>query len=284
MSSVSQPVEQYFPFDTGLGANASQVNWRKMARLFYGTGVVPGFLNQLATSTLNSIITVQTGAVWIDGFYGENDSVKQLSSFGLGPGQVVARMDPTNHIITLNYVPGQSVPHQDINGFYEVPIFQVTAASAGNDIRQFCRAEPEKVAKGRAWRIAPYLTSTAWHNYGFDTTDGSTCWLSNKYQFRAPYAADYFATTQVGFFATAAQEYYNAQIVRTNASNGTVDIICHNDSNTNAQASGVYTVRVADIIPCKVGDLLTVQHYCKVNGAQGLTGKEWAYFSVRALS
>ena len=127
-------VDNYFPFDTAPGNNASSARWRLMARLWCGSGVVPGYLSSFAPTLAGSVITTQSGAAWIDGFYGEMDESKTFTTSG--NGMLVARMDPTAEQILLMFIPGQTTPTQSPTGLYEVPIARVTSGALV-DIRQF---------------------------------------------------------------------------------------------------------------------------------------------------
>ena len=119
-------VDNYFPFDSGPGQTATAARWRLMARLWSSTGVIPLFLSAMAPTIAGSVVTVGTGAVWIDGYYGESDSPKTVGVSG--NGMVVAQMDPNARQITIKFISGQSTPTRNLNGIYEVPIVQVTGA------------------------------------------------------------------------------------------------------------------------------------------------------------
>lgn len=127
-------IDNYFPFDVGAGQAATSDRWRHMARLWYQSGVVPGYANQCRPTIAGSVVTIDLGALWIDGFYGEITIAKTVSVSG--SGQVVARMDPTGRDIILVFVSGQNSPTQNLTGIYEVPLAQV-ASGVLTDIRQF---------------------------------------------------------------------------------------------------------------------------------------------------
>ena len=132
-------VENYFPIDTGPGARATLPRWRSMARLFSPPGVVPGYLNQMKPSISGSQVSVDLGAVFIDGFYGEIVNTPKTVNV-TGPGQVVARMDTGAREIRLYFVAGQNNPSQSLTGtIYEIPLAQITGTTtfALADIRQF---------------------------------------------------------------------------------------------------------------------------------------------------
>jgi microcystin-dependent protein len=124
-----QTVDNYFPFTSGPGAAATVARWRLMARNWVvgGSGVLALYLNQCIPSLFGSTVTVGTGAVWADGFYGEIDSPKTLTISG--NGMVVARMDPVAQVINVVFVANQTVPTQTPTGIYEVPIAQVTGTT-----------------------------------------------------------------------------------------------------------------------------------------------------------
>ena len=124
-------VDNYFPFDTGPGSSATASRWRLMARVWQGSGVIANYLNNMSPSIAGSVVTINTGAVWIDGYYGEIDSPKTVSISG--NVIVVARMDPTARQILLTSV---TTPTQTLTGIYEVPLARVTSGTLV-DIRQF---------------------------------------------------------------------------------------------------------------------------------------------------
>jgi hypothetical protein len=265
-------VDNYFPFDTGSGATATPARWRLMARLWYGSGVVPLYLNALRPSLAGSVVTIQTGGVWIDGYYGESDSPKTVGVSG--NGMVVARMDPTARQIAFYFVANQTVPTQNLNGIYEVPIMQVTGAT-GKDIRQFSAPTPTGPIHARACRVAAYTTSTTQTTYGWDTISWGTGFAGGI--FTCPINADYLVTTQCGFATTGANQWYNLIICKNGVGvtwNGTPD---------STVANAAYMAQATDIIPCVVGDTLSVQHHCSTTGLAGYVGAGNAYMTVRAL-
>lgn len=135
-------IENYFPFDSGAGATATPQRWRLMARQWSGNGVIPGYTNQCRPTLAGSVLSIDMGAVWIDGFCGENQSSKSFSVSG-GDGLLVARMDPVAKEVLFVYTVGQTAPAQPANatGVYEISIARVTSG-AMYDIRQFATGGP----------------------------------------------------------------------------------------------------------------------------------------------
>lgn len=266
-------VDNYFPFDSGPGYTATMSRWRLMGRLFCGSGVIPGFQNQFATTVSGGVATIQPGGVWIDGFYGETTANKALTVSG--NGMIVARMDPTSKTITIVYVLNQTLPTQSLTGIFEIPLYTV-AAGAVTDARQFALADPNKVARVRMHRVAGYTTNTTDVRYGFDTiTWGGS---APGGLFTCPYAADYLVSCQGGFHTTAAGQYYNIEINH----NGTN--VAWNGTNNAVLAGAVLVARCTDIIPCKAGDTLSMYHHCSTVGLQGMVGYPYAYMTIRAMS
>jgi hypothetical protein len=242
-----------------------------MARLWYGSGVVPGNQNQLACTISSTTVTVQPGAVWIDGFFGSTTSNKQVTGV-TGTGTIVARLDVTNRQIYFIFTP---TVVQNPAANFDIPLYSV-ASGALTDVRQFCNADPQKIARGRRHRAAGYTTPNTVVTYGWDTTDYGTNWSGNN--FVCPYAADYLCIAQIGFIPTAANQYYQIRLIH----NTTLEAV--NGSPLSSGATGNNMVQVQDIVPCKVGDILYIQHYSNVTAPQGVVGTYWAYFSVRSMS
>lgn len=292
---MSNLAETYIPFDTGPGATATPDRWRRMSRGFRYNGVVPGYSNMFSATIAAGVVTINPGGIWVDGFYGETTVAHTVSSVGLGAGLVVLRADPTARTIGFFYLPGVQgtiLPTQSLTGIYEIPLYYVQTSTAMLDVRQFATATNDNYrpvtpngpynnsnycARGRMYRVNAYTTSTANNNYGFDTVDYGNAYFSS-WQFVCPYSDDYLVTAQVGFICNAIGQWYNMRIVRNGATmdwNGT----------TNSSVVGAYmSCQLTDIIPCKAGDTINIQHNCSTTGCQGLVGKDRAYFAVRSMS
>jgi hypothetical protein len=265
-------VDNYFPFDTGSGASATPARWRLMARLWYSSGVVPGYLNACVPSISGSVVTIQSGAMWIDGYYGESDSPKTVGVSG--NGMVVARMDPTARSIAFYYVAGQSVPTQNPNGIYEIPIMQVTGAT-GTDIRRFSAPTPSNPVHARACRVAAYATSTSLLTYGWDTISFGTGFAGGIYT--CPINGDYIVAVQIGFTSTGAGQWCAMHLVH----NSTALVWTGTTASTGANEAQL--AQLSEVVPCAAGDILFINHYYSTNGCAGLVGSMYAYMTVRAI-
>jgi hypothetical protein len=264
-------LDLYFPFDTGPGAQANPNNWRMMARLFSNSGVIRGYLGSLACSQAGSVVTVQQGAAWIDGFYGESDGTKTVAVSG--NGMVVARMDPTARTITFVFVPSQTVPTQSLTGIFEVPLWQVTGTT-GRDIRAYSNPPAAAPVHTRVCRVNPYSTSTTLTLYGFDSTTYGSGYSGGLYT--CPVAADYLVMAQVGFNSSAANQWVNSHLYHNGVLYTTAGSFASYGPNW------VYS-RITDIVPCNQNDTLGLYHNCAVTGLQGVYGADRAYMTIRAL-
>lgn len=133
-------IDTYYPFDTGPGNSATQARWRAMARQFTIPGIIPGHpLGTCVPSLAGSTVNIGLGAMWIDGFYGEINTVPKSVTV-TGPGQVVARMDTGDRSIKIFFVPNQSTPSQNPQlPTYEIPLAQISGTTTFTlaDVRQF---------------------------------------------------------------------------------------------------------------------------------------------------
>lgn len=266
-------LDSYFPFDQGPGATATPANWRQMARLWYGSGVVPGNQNQLVCTISAATVTIQPGAVWVDGFFGQSNANKAVTGVS-GTGTIVARLDVNSRQIYFMFVP--SVVQNPLGNF-DIPLYSV-AGGVLTDIRQFCNADPQKVARGRMHRAGAHQTSTTVTTFVFDTVDYGSNWSGAT--FLCPYAADYLCMAQVTFYPTAANQWLNIRLVRSSA--GVATLMAWR--GTDNVASGLIPVSVQDVVPCKAGDTLYIQWNSSTTGLNGAPGSYYEWFSVRSLS
>jgi hypothetical protein len=130
--------QSYFPFDSGRGANITENQWSKMARLWAETGVIKGYLNALlafADST-GMQTKVNTGAAWIKGHYYESDAIETLpigTADSVNPriDRIVVRLDWVENTVQLAVIQGSpavtpSAPALTQNSSrWEIPIAQV---------------------------------------------------------------------------------------------------------------------------------------------------------------
>ena len=139
--------ESFFPFDAGAGATVLETQWQKMARRWLSTGVLEGYLNQLAVTADGSALSVSvaTGGAWVEGFYFDSDTAKALTiatANATNPriDRVVVRLDRTANTITTAVLTGTAaaspVPPTltQTDTLYELLLANVTVPAAAGVI------------------------------------------------------------------------------------------------------------------------------------------------------
>jgi hypothetical protein len=129
--------DEFFPFDPGYGATANAARWRKMAQLWAADGVLANYLNQLNATLAGSTLTVQSGAVFIHGYYAE---LQNNQTFTMGTnGTLVAQVNFANEVVALVYRDtitdyGAGGFEQDTN-VWEIPIWGISGGNTLLDLR-----------------------------------------------------------------------------------------------------------------------------------------------------
>jgi hypothetical protein len=250
-----------------------------MARLFYGSGVVYGYLNSLAPTLAGSVVTIQAGACWIDGYYGEISSGNTKTVAVTGTGTVVARMDPTARQVVFAFT--TQALQQNLTGVFEIPIMQITSG-VGKDIRQFSSPNSPNRVGARVFKLfGTHNTSTAISTMVWDYGSWGAG-VSGAY-FTCPINADYFMTCTQGFTSTGAGQWFHLYLCQTPAGTSTVNQIALSGTPNSAAAGLTVQTQVTDIIPCNAGDQLFVQHQSNTNGIS-LLGAASGFMTIRALS
>jgi hypothetical protein len=107
-------LHEYFPYDSGPGANSTELRWRKMAQLWAPSGVLSG---GFAYSNTGDAFTVQPGVVWLGGQYGELTSAVTIGTSSTG--WLVFRNDTLASKIELVWSTGPDMPADTPTVFYE---------------------------------------------------------------------------------------------------------------------------------------------------------------------
>ncbi|MCP3738823.1 pyocin knob domain-containing protein [Rossellomorea sp. BNER] len=187
----------YFPFDSGQGANVSEIQWQKMSDYWMGTGAIQTELNELkvfADST-GMQVKVMSGRAWLKGHFFESDAEEVLSigaSDATNPRKdlVILRVDwNTNRIeqAVLQGVPSASptAPALTQNtSRWEIDLAEITVNAGVNtitagDVKD--KREYSQHATNRQITVIPEIkdanTSGDAYPIGvttFATTEGST--------------------------------------------------------------------------------------------------------------
>jgi hypothetical protein len=95
-------LDEFFPFDLGNGAPANTARWRKMAQLWAPDGILANYLNQLNATLAGTTVTVQSGGLFLHGYYGEVQNPQTITGVGTN-GTVVAGADLVNQNVSIYY-------------------------------------------------------------------------------------------------------------------------------------------------------------------------------------
>lgn len=106
-----------YPTEGPGGLVTGEPLWRKMARNWMPTGVVEG----LAASIAGTTVTVQPGAIWIDGHYAELAAAETVDTGGIN-GLVLVSFDPNTSSAQLSYA---ATPVTNRTGIWEEPLAEV---------------------------------------------------------------------------------------------------------------------------------------------------------------
>lgn len=102
--------EVSFPFEN---ADSNEPEWQKMARHWLATGVITGYLNQLAVTAdgLSMSVSRDTGGAWVEGFYYEDVVAKAVpieAAHATNPriDRIVLRLDRLANSIVVAVLKG----------------------------------------------------------------------------------------------------------------------------------------------------------------------------------
>jgi hypothetical protein len=128
-------VDEFFPFDLGYGYPANTARWRKMAQLWTSDGVLSNYLNTLTTTLAAGVATVQTGAIFVHGYYGEVQNPQTIPGIGTN-GTIVAGVDLVNQNVSIyyrdqvvDYGPSPTSNYEQDASKWEIPLYLVSGTS-----------------------------------------------------------------------------------------------------------------------------------------------------------
>lgn len=105
--------QSYFPFDSGMGASVTEIQWKDMARHWMDTGVMLGTFDDLGVYADSSgmRVKVRPGSAWIEGHFFKSDTEEILpisTADGTNPriDRVVIRLDWAINTISLVVLQG----------------------------------------------------------------------------------------------------------------------------------------------------------------------------------
>lgn len=173
--------QRSFPFDAGAGATISETDWQKMARRFRQTGVIGGYLSQLAASADGSALSVSvaTGGAFVEGFYYENDAplaVPLAAANATNPriDTIIVRLDRTANTAVLDKVTGTPAASpvaatlSQTDSLYELPLANVLVPAAAGVIVAGNVTDRRSITQ--TFDSAAYVSLTGDNAAGFKST------------------------------------------------------------------------------------------------------------------
>jgi len=163
---MSVVMDSFFPMPEGPGADVYQDRWRQMAMLWAPAGVVRGVGLELFAwwDGVTDQFIMESGAVWVGGFYAEMATAKWYPIPGL-LGLVVARFDPLRNNVEVVFKEGAGhIFVEDPDGWWEVPLFRFNGAGSWTDERPFTPAviPPPPVTEMPAYTPRGFILAGTW--------------------------------------------------------------------------------------------------------------------------
>lgn len=156
-------LDDYAPFDSGVGKDVTEDKWRAMMRRGNIAGTVKNAGSELkvfADSTGRQV-KIPVGEVVIESYWGTNNTTKTMAITANATGStrydlVIARADWVNDVVQFDVLTGTTVPPtltRDASK-WEVPLAVVTVGNGVSTIN------PADVADARQWGGPPVMTVT----------------------------------------------------------------------------------------------------------------------------
>lgn len=143
------PTYDYFPFDSGLGANSTESRWREMMRKFKGTGIVvegsrmDASADNCAVSAGSGMqVIIVPGKAWVRGHFFSHtgtDATLAINSNTSGSTRtdlVVIRADFVNNTIQYQVLQGTTTPVQNANT-WDLPLCNVAVPNNASSASSF---------------------------------------------------------------------------------------------------------------------------------------------------
>lgn len=128
--------DQYYPFDQGPGATATQTNWINLGSSFRDAGILRSVANNLRPTLASpGSVNIDTGAAFIRGIYVGSTGVKNFAvPTGAGTGGIiVAQADFINRVGNLVFNSGVYAPVQTAT------LWEITVALTFSGVLYDCR-------------------------------------------------------------------------------------------------------------------------------------------------
>jgi hypothetical protein len=138
---------RFFPFAAGDGATVLEDRWQAMARRWLSTGVLTGYLGELAVTADGGgmYVTAATGGAWVEGFYFDSDAATALTVAAANAtdpriDRVVVRLDRAANTVAFVVLTGTAAASPtppaltQTDGLWELLLADVTVPAAAGVI------------------------------------------------------------------------------------------------------------------------------------------------------
>lgn len=119
-------MDQYFPFTSGAGSTATQASWQAMASYFMANGVISGAGSNFSATISGTTVTLNAGAVWINGIFGENTAPKSVTV--TSNGLIYARLNYGSSDIEYDYEDASYSLTQNTT-YWDIPLWAVVSGA-----------------------------------------------------------------------------------------------------------------------------------------------------------
>lgn len=280
-------VFDYYPFDSGLGANSTESRWRNMMKNMLSTGVViqgVGLDNDdcAVSAGTGMSVNISTGVAWVKGHMFEhtgtaaNLAIANNSSGSTRTDLIVIRADFVNNNIQYLVLQGTTTPVQS-STVWDLPLATVAVPNGAASSASFTITDMRVSANHFTFCPATQLTNNSNFAVGASATVTLT-WNIEQFDNMSMHSntvnTDRITIVEAGLYQVSAMVYWR----RTGAAviNGQMEMsLFQNRSSTIKQfardsryfslSNGVQSVsQVIDLLP---GDFL----YCQVTNTTAFT-------------
>lgn len=194
-------LEDYGPFDAGIGASRTEDFWRALFGVAIASGVLDGQLNEFAVAQrgagANMSVDAATGRCLIRGHWGESTVLKNLAITAAHAtlariDLVILRADFTNNRVEVDVLTGTAAGSPTVPALtrdttkWEIAIGQIAVAAAASSILSANITDTRPFMSYDGPRRFP---STAARDLEITAPqEGDECWVLGTYDYRFEYS------------------------------------------------------------------------------------------------
>jgi hypothetical protein len=300
------PTYDYFPFDSGLGANSMESRWRTMFQKFKTDGIIVEgtsmdiSANNMAVSAGSGMaVTIVSGKAFIKGHvfvHTGTDATLAINSNTSGSTRmdlVVVRCDFVNNTTGYLVLQGTTIPVQNANQ-WDLPLATVAVPNNASSASSFTITDKRVMAISTS--VVPTIKKSGVNfslvNNVYTSVDlsGSTSWITHPSMYPGIDNTKIIAP-QDGFYALSGKATFGdpSATPSATASRGVQFLV---NGTANARVQQVYTPNMAAVLSTSpivrllAGDYVQFQvfHNCGSTITVPMSGMEAAVHYLGSLS